>query len=92
MIDLGDLAVLTEEDVIDKFGGTEVTDWSKLYDKECYINIYELRNNRIKWYFAASPHKLLVIDVTKESTTRKICDFLNIPQEFVLDMPHENKT
>ena len=66
--------------------------WQKIYDKEYYINNYEQRNERIKKYFMNAPGKLLVIDVTKEKSTRKICDFLQIPQEFSIDMPHANKT
>ena len=112
MFALGDLALVTEQDLIEKcdyiykgyvrdykrrfltsfYGGVEFTDWSKLYNKEYYIGMYEQRINCIRRYFAHAPHKLLVIDVTKENTTQKICDFLNIPQEFVIDMPHENKT
>lgn len=73
-------------------GDTPVTDWDKLYDKQYYTNHYESRNNQIKRYFMNSMEKLLIIDVTKEKTTKKICEFLNIPEQFVIDMPHANKT
>ena len=66
--------------------------WEKLYDADWYIDMYERRNEEIKRYFMKAPEKLLVIDVTQEKTTEKICRFLNIPIECVIDMPHSNKT
>ena len=39
-----------------------------------------------------APEKLLVIDVTQERTTEKICKFLGIPERLIVDMPVENKT
>ena len=66
--------------------------WEKLYDAEWYIDMYKRRNEEIKRYFMKAPEKLLVIDVTQEKTTEKICKFLNIPFEFIIDMPHSNKT
>ncbi len=68
-----------------------VINWSKLYDEKYYIDQYEQRNNLIQKYFINAPHKLLVIDLTKEATTEKLCEFLNIPKEFVIEMPHRNK-
>ena len=67
-------------------------DWEKLYNRDLYIDHYVYRNNLIKKYFTDAPHKLLVIDVTKEATTKKLCDFLNIPPQFVIPMLHKNKT
>lgn len=72
--------------------GKKSVDWSKLYDKDYNITSYTQRNNRIQRYFANAPDKLLVIDLTREKTTRKICEFLNIPIEYAFDMPHANKT
>ena len=66
--------------------------WDKLYDKDYYVALYEERNQQIKKYFSDVPEKLLVIDVTKESDTSKICDFLNIPKDLAIKMPHLNKT
>jgi hypothetical protein len=66
--------------------------WSMLYNKDYYIKMYEERNRLIQQYFVDSPDKLLVIDVTKETTTKKICDFLSIPNDLVIKMPHLNKT
>ena len=66
--------------------------WGKLYDAEWYIDMYKRRNEEIKRYFMKAPEKLLVIDVTQEKTTEKICNFLNIPIECIIDMPHSNKT
>ena len=64
---------------------------SKPNDEKYYIDQYEQRNNLIQKYFTNAPHKLLVIDLTKEATTEKLCEFLNIPKEFVIEMPHRNK-
>ncbi len=76
-----------------KFEGDEsVVDWSRLYDKRYYVEQYEQRNDLVKKYFRSAPEKLLVIDVTKESTTSRICRFLNIPEDLSIKMPHENKT
>lgn len=69
-----------------------VTNWDKLYDKDYYIEQYELRNAQIKKYFMAAPEKLLVLDMTAEKTTEKICRFLDIPERFIIDTPHMNKT
>lgn len=76
--------------IFDEHGQAE--DWSKLYDKNWYVREYESRNTLIKKYFKSAPEKLLVIDVTQEKTTEKICKFLDIPEDFVRVMPHENKT
>lgn len=73
-------------------GDVAKTDWSLLYDKDYYISDYLQRNNRIKQYFQNCSEKLLVIDVTQEKTTKKVCDFLNIPDHLVVDMPQLNKT
>ena len=66
--------------------------WEQLYAKDWYIDMYKRRNEEIKRYFMRVPEKLLVIDVTQEKTTERICHFLNIPIECVIDMPHSNKT
>ena len=66
--------------------------WDKLYDADWYIDMYTRRNEEIKRYFMKAPEKLLVIDVTQEKTTEKICRFLNIPIEFVIEMPKINQT
>ena len=76
----------------DFIGDVPFVNWSKLYDRDWYINQYELRNTLVKKYFKNAPEKLLVIDVTKEKTTKKLCEFLDIPDELVRTMPHEHKT
>ena len=73
-------------------GDTRKVLWEKLYDYEYYIAGYKKRNEDIKRHFLNVPEKLLVIDVTKEKDTQKICDFLQIPLELIIDMPHSNKT
>ena len=66
--------------------------WEKLFDRDYYIDIYERRNEEIKRYFMNAPDKLLVIDITNERDTSRICEFLNIPIKYTIKMPHENKT
>lgn len=70
----------------------QLIDWTKLYDEEYYIEQYKQRNEAIKKYFSNAPGKLLVIDVTKEATTERLLDFLNIPKDLITLMPHDNKT
>lgn len=72
--------------------GAMKTDWSLIYDKEHYISEYVSRNNRIKKYFMDAPEKFLALDITKLKDTAPICEFLNIPEKFVIGMPHANKT
>jgi hypothetical protein len=79
--------VLTEYD-----GATPTIRWDLLYDRDSYIKNYVSRNQRIKQYFQNCPQRLLIIDVTQEETTRKICDFLNIPAKFAVRMPQLNKS
>ncbi|MCG7624820.1 hypothetical protein MHM97_15745 [Epibacterium sp. Ofav1-8] len=73
-------------------GATKQVLWDKLYDYDYYTKAYQYRNEAIKTYFADAPDKLLVIDVTKEVDTSRICQFLNIPAQYTIKMPHENKT
>jgi sulfotransferase family protein len=72
--------------------GQPRTLWDLLYDEDYYISEYLARNNRIKKYFLDCPDKLLVLDVTEEGDTARICRFLNIPEEFATAIPHLNKT
>jgi hypothetical protein len=66
--------------------------WDKLYDRKYYVDMYTSRNQEIKRFFMNAPHKLLVIDLTKEKNTDRLCEFLNIPSELSIEMPHSNKT
>ena len=54
--------------------------------------MYLRRNEEIKRYFLNVPEKLLIIDITLEETTEKVCQFLNIPSDLIIKMPHQNKT
>lgn len=79
--------------LLSTFEGVACTvDWSKLYDKAYYVRQYEERNAAIKRYFMNAPEKLLVIDVTKEPTTERLCAFLGLPDWLIMEMPVENKT
>lgn len=67
------------------------TNWQNIYKKEYYIQEFNLRNAAIKKYFMDAPEKRLVLDITKESTTKKICHFLNIPEYLVFKTPILNR-
>lgn len=67
-------------------------EWEKLYDRDYYIQEYLARNNRIKKFFQNCPGRLLVLDLTREINSAKLCSFLNIPQDFVVTIPHRNQT
>lgn len=67
-------------------------DWSKLYDEAHYTTLYQQRNRDIVRHFSERPEDLLVLDVTREKDTRRIVEFLGLPESLVVPMPHENKT
>lgn len=66
--------------------------WSLLYDKDRYIEIYTQRNKAVVRHFSERPDDLLVIDITREKNTQKIVDFLCLPKKLVTAVPHLNKT
>ncbi len=72
--------------------GEKKVAWDLLYDKNHYIDLYVKRNDVVKQYFSNSAEKLLVLDLTREKTTQGICEFLNIPVEMAIAMPHKNRT
>jgi hypothetical protein len=67
-------------------------DWSLLYDEAHYTALYEQRNRDIVRHFSERPQDLLVIDVTAEPDTRRIVEFLGLPDALARPMPHENRT
>lgn len=84
---------LNKERLLSSFSDdTRTVHWEKLYDYEYYTDMYIRRNEEIKRYFMNTRDKLLVIDLTKEKNTMRICEFLNIPLEYSIDVPHYNKT
>jgi hypothetical protein len=67
--------------------------WDKLFDRDHYIAAYERRNQEIRDHFKARPEHLLEIDLTRESSIRKVTDFLGLPPEFgAVRVPHMNAT
>lgn len=66
--------------------------WDLLYDRAFYIEMYERRNAAIRCYFAERPEDFLAIDFTEQRTSEEICQFLNIPEEFTIEVPHLNRT
>jgi hypothetical protein len=66
--------------------------WDKVFNKDFYIHKYEERNKRIVEYFSGRGDRLLVLNLSAESHTGRLCDFLDIPQSYKIMMPHENKS
>jgi hypothetical protein len=73
-------------------GHALLDDWSLLYDPDHYKAIYLNRNREILSYFQHRPDDLLVIDITREADTRRICGFLGRDPAEAIPMPHMNKT
>ncbi|MCP4596861.1 sulfotransferase [Neptuniibacter sp.] len=65
--------------------------WDLSFDKNHFIDLYLQRNKEIVRHFSERPDDLLVIDITKEPTTEKIVNFLNLPEALITDMPHLNQ-
>lgn len=66
--------------------------WGQLYDPEFRKSQYINRNAAIRQHFEGRDDKLLVLDVTQETTTQRITRFLNFEDNMVRTMPHKNKT
>jgi hypothetical protein len=69
-----------------------VTDWSLLYNREHFIEVYTRRNDRIISYFRSRPNDLLVIDFQKEQDIGKILEFFNYTRKLNIPLPHENSS
>jgi hypothetical protein len=67
-------------------------DWSRLYDRKWYIGEYNRRNTEIIDFFSDATDRLLVIDLTKEKTTEKINNFLNLGDREISAIPHLNSS
>jgi hypothetical protein len=65
-------------------------DWSLLYDKDFRVRRYRERNERIRRYFANRPRDLLVLDVTRETDTSRIVEFLELDRRLIRTMPRLN--
>ena len=72
--------------------GKLVHDWSRVYDKAHYIEMYQRRNEQIMNYFQDRPWDLLVIDVEKEADISRILAFLDLPEKLNFEMPHMNRS
>ena len=73
-------------------GDERITDWSQLYDEEYYKAMFQARNDEIRKYFSATNDKLLVLDISREGSTERICKFLNIDLKYAIKMPHTNRS
>jgi len=65
-------------------------DWNLLYNAEHYKNIYRARNHEIVRHFSERSRDFLVIDITSEKDTRKIVEFLGLPEQLITHVPHLN--
>lgn len=61
-----------------------------LFDRQHHIDLYVQRNRAIVQHFSDRPGDLLVIDITREPDTRRIVDFLGLPESLVTPMPRVN--
>lgn len=67
------------------------SDWGLSFDRDHFIGLYTRRNEEIVRHFSQRPGDLLVIDITKEHSTRKIVDFLELPSHLTIQTPWLNK-
>ena len=72
--------------------GNIVVRWDLLFNKDYDIRHYKQRIYDIIMYFVNRYNDFLIIDVTEENTTIKITKFLEIPDQYSIDMPHRNKS
>lgn len=61
------------------------------YHKETLMSHYDFHNKMVIDYFKNRPEDLLILDVSKTGSHKKLCDFLGKPCD-VVDFPWENKT
>lgn len=66
--------------------------WDLLFNKKHYINLYLSRYEQIIRHFSERPDDLLVIDLSKEASTKKIIEFLGLPESIITPIPHLNKS
>jgi len=62
-----------------------------LYNKEIYIQHYEMHNKKVQDYFKYRKNDLLVINLGNPGSMKLLCDFLGVP-EIQEGMPHLNKS
>ena len=67
-------------------------DWKLLYNEAHYKDLYRAHNDAVIKYFKNRPEDLLVVDLTNETDTAKIVNFLGLPADSISNVPHENKT
>lgn len=65
-------------------------DFDEPYDKDRLIQKYENYNNEIRNYFKSSSN-FIEINVSKDESFTRLCDFLNIKPNYS-SFPHKNKT
>ncbi len=65
--------------------------WDDFACANTFVERYRHRNASVLNYFMHRPNDLLVLDLSKELTTRRILHFLDLPLLFESDMPHLNR-
>lgn len=68
-----------------------LTEQDNPYDKEKLKAVYERRNQEILDYFKDRKSDLLVLNISKQGSFQKFCEFLNVPSSNT-EFPWENKT
>lgn len=66
-------------------------DEHSVYNKEIYIQFYEMHNQRVQHYFKFRPDDLLVLNVAEPDAMRRLCQFLGLPV-CRQAMPHLNRS
>lgn len=82
----------TQVRFLTKFRPQPTVDWSLFLDRELYQQAYQQRNEEIQRYFLERPGQLLVIDLTQEPDTRRICEFLGQPSTQSRPMPWKHRS
>ena len=65
--------------------------WPAFSSRDTFVERYRHRNSSVLNYFANRPEDLLVLDLSKEKTTRNILLFLGLPLMLETAMPHLNQ-
>jgi hypothetical protein len=66
-------------------------DEHSVYNKEVYIQFYEMHNQRAQHYFKFRPDDLLVLNVADSNAMSRLCQFLGLPVSQQA-MPHVNQS
>ena len=65
--------------------------WLGFSSRDTFVERYRHRNSSVLNYFANRPEDLLVLDLSREKSTRQILLFLDLPLMLETAMPHLNQ-